>query len=306
MSTRRPLASHRRFGYPAAGPAAAPGFTLIELLVVISIIALLISILLPALGAARKTAEAMVCATRLRGYQQGLVILAQDNNGWYAGVNSDAEILSIAAINTDATYAESPGASNGARQAVMLSRNYITPEYAISPADEDKTPWDRSTGDGIKEYNISFSMLKIASDNTAGKAIDDADWNPGHVGRAAEWRDTFNGQAVVMSDRPISVTRTNASFHPTTGDTYSAHTEYTGSPNWKGHMVFNDNHVVFQSKMTTTTQYGDGPTVGNDHIFLFENNPGADPQVPPGTSAYAHEAAMVFFGHNQRFDPNEP
>jgi prepilin-type N-terminal cleavage/methylation domain-containing protein/prepilin-type processing-associated H-X9-DG protein len=71
-----PLARHR---------SRKGAFTLIELLVVISIIALLIGILLPALGAARSAARTSVCLSHERSFGQAIAAYAANNRDWLPG-----------------------------------------------------------------------------------------------------------------------------------------------------------------------------------------------------------------------------
>jgi len=65
------------------------GFTLVELLVVIGIIAVLISFLLPALGRARESANAVACASNLRQMGIALGIYMTHSKGWIPSARSD-------------------------------------------------------------------------------------------------------------------------------------------------------------------------------------------------------------------------
>lgn len=66
-------------------------FTLIELLVVVSIIALLVSILLPALSKARIQAQRTVCINNVRSISMSAMIYAVDYNGYTPPVFGDTQ-----------------------------------------------------------------------------------------------------------------------------------------------------------------------------------------------------------------------
>jgi len=90
----------------------ARGFTLIELLVVISIISLLISILLPALAGARRSANRITCMSNIRGL--GLVMFAYttDHNDYLVRGSQKYQVDGVATspqTNHDWVYAQPNG-----------------------------------------------------------------------------------------------------------------------------------------------------------------------------------------------------
>jgi hypothetical protein len=188
-----------------------------------------------------------------------------------------------------------------------LKGEFFTPDYAISPSETSTAtaydPGNNTTTPAAVEFttgsggdkHYSYAMIAFRAGGNAGtgtpqpKAV-----NGNDAPRAAEWKQTLNSQAVIISDRNTGSGTSNTTVQ-------SIHTDEAGE--WRGSVLWGDNHVAFENEQYFETKYGNGalnkPNSGDADDLFTDSNVGTNSSGPRGSNAWMAIAGADTIASNE-------
>ncbi|HTV49534.1 MAG TPA: prepilin-type N-terminal cleavage/methylation domain-containing protein [Phycisphaerae bacterium] len=291
-------------------------FTLIELLVVISIIALLISILLPSLAKAKELADRAVCSANIRSIIQSMTIYAQDSHGVfpcavgpystyindaampqvstpYPGLTSSAGTIANYWLNT--ANADGTGGSPLGSLWLLVLTGQDPPKIFICPSDpiatEPSLLYTSTIPNCFPNFGYLSNSATTPSTSGQGESYSIAyPWLYNSAGNVMEnagnwWvNDSSTDVPIACDMAPQSNTGSGVFQRATTiaatANTYGDYIFNSGNHTGDGQNVgFADDHVVWETS----------PYVGQqgDNIFTY------NPSVPSGAGTPVTTTGLI-------------
>ena len=260
------------------GLKAKRGFTLIELLVVMGIIALLLAILLPALGRARANAKQVKDSTQVRGIHQGFVNLSiGDSAGMYptpglidrlsvnnqsipgrggedVTQNTHANLYSAAVMKRAFDTSVLVGPAETSTNVIALANYNFDVYNPVAVVDQFWDPTFRAKLDDVA--NVSYGTLVLTGTR-----------------KARQWRASYDARFPVIANRGPEC-QSNGQIDQAkylSSKTLQIHGD---DKQWEGNICFNDNHVIYDLKLQPegVQQISVPPStvLADDNIFANE------------------------------------
>jgi len=186
----------------------ARGFTLVELLVVVSIIALLISILLPSLRSARDQSKRLVCRSNLRNIWTGILMYSYE----YSDRVPYLESVNVTDPNADPFDSDNPNTVG------RVLYDYVQEKNWVCPAAVNGYPLNAGRGNWTMTYEFSTAD-RLDRDNPLPYDQDEYAYTLGSNDPAIENYIHFDGRPMRLLD----------------GRRYVAHEQKNANHNAKGY-----------------------------------------------------------------------
>lgn len=270
------------------------GFTLIELLVVMSIIALLLSILMPALGRARAEAMLTKDQSQVKAVFSGFSFWAPTHNGKYPIPG-----LERRGSNPNGAFIKGRGPEDllvndhASMLSMCIMQNLFTPEVLIAPTEQSEVVFTMEQYD-YNQYNASTSSVfgvpgwtfwdaEFTNDISDGSDSQGSNNSYGIIPITGK-RKTQNWGISTNNPMSFGIVGTRG---PVDGeqDAFSTTNLFHGiERDWKGICTFGDGHTeILETFYPMASTYVDtGGNSVSDNIFKEEEDQSVDADYMPG------------------------